>query len=91
MSNSFLIWVIPNASKTELVETLTTADCSGFEHYPDETRVLKIRLAAQAVEGAANSELLKFLARYLKTPKSKMEIIKGEKARYKVVRVLLNK
>ncbi len=48
MPDRILIWVIPNASKTELVETLMAADCSGFEHYPTATEVLKVRLAAQA-------------------------------------------
>ena len=88
MLNTILIWVIPNASKTELVETLIAADCSGFVRYPVKTRVLKIRLAAQAVDGAANNELLKFLAKHLKVAKSKIEIVKGEKSRYKVIEIL---
>ncbi len=49
---------------------------------------LKIRLAAPPVEGAANEELVAFLARRLRVPKSSVSIIKGIRARDKVVEVV---
>lgn len=49
---------------------------------------LRVRLAAPAREGRANEALRGFLAERLGTAKSRVEIIKGESARLKQVRVL---
>ncbi len=48
---------------------------------------LKIRLAAPPVEGAANRELIDFLARRLGVPKSAVRIVKGERGRDKLIEV----
>lgn len=48
---------------------------------------LKIRLTAAPVEGEANRECIKFLAKILDVPKSGLEIIKGEKSRLKTILV----
>ena len=48
---------------------------------------LKIRLAARAVEGAANAALLEFLAEAFAVPKRRVELISGEASREKVARV----
>ena len=44
---------------------------------------LKIRLQAPAVEDRANEALVEFLARLLKTPKSAVRILSGDRSRSK--------
>ncbi len=63
----------PRASRTELAGAHGDA--------------LKIRLAAPPVEGAANRELVAFLAGRLRVPKSAIQIVKGERGREKLVEV----
>jgi len=46
---------------------------------------LKVRIAAAAVEGAANKELVKFLSKQFKVPKSSIRFKSGETAKIKVV------
>ena len=48
---------------------------------------LKIRLAAPPIDGAANQELIRFLAELLHVAKSAVRIRSGESARRKVVEV----
>jgi uncharacterized protein (TIGR00251 family) len=48
---------------------------------------LKIRLQAPAVEGRANEALCEFLAEILKTPKSAVRILAGDRSRIKRVEV----
>jgi uncharacterized protein (TIGR00251 family) len=49
---------------------------------------LKVRLAAPPEKGAANQELIAFLARELKIPKSAIRLLGGAQSRAKVVEVL---
>ena len=49
---------------------------------------LKIYLTAVPVDGKANKELIKLLAEKLGISKNRIEIIKGEKSKEKVVEVL---
>ena len=49
--------------------------------------VLKVRLKAPAIEGRANEALCIFLAACFRTSKTKVEIVRGEAARLKQVRV----
>lgn len=70
---TFSVRVVPRASRTEIVG----------EH----DGALKIRVAAPPVEGAANEELIKFLAKTFGVSKSAVEIVAGEQARHKSVRV----
>ena len=49
---------------------------------------LSIQLAAPPVDGAANAELLKVLAKTLAVPKSRLVIERGDASRHKVVRIL---
>ena len=44
---------------------------------------LKIKLTAPPVDGAANNMCIKYLAKYLKIPKSSIEIISGHSSRTK--------
>jgi hypothetical protein len=48
---------------------------------------LKVRVAAPPVEGAANEELARFLARALGVPARAVEIVGGRASKSKVVRV----
>jgi hypothetical protein len=69
----FTVRVVPRASKTEMVG----------EH----DGALKIRLAAPPVDGAANEELIKFLAKILAVRKSEVEIVSGQTAKVKQIRI----
>jgi uncharacterized protein len=44
---------------------------------------LKIKLTSPPVDGAANKMCIQFLAKYLKVPKSSIEIVSGHKSRTK--------
>lgn len=57
----FNIRVVPRASKTEIV-----GEYDG---------VLKVRIASPQVDGAANTELIKVLAKQFGVPKSAVEIM----------------
>ena len=67
------VMVVPRASRNELV---------GIH----EDR-LKIRLAAPPVEGKANKELIRFLSKQLSVPRSRIELVTGERGRRKAVKV----
>ena len=63
--------VQPRAARTELVCTHGTA--------------VKIRIAAPPVEGAANAELIHFLAELFEVPRSRVELRAGNRGRRKTV------
>jgi uncharacterized protein len=65
--------VVPGAQRTQVVGL-----------YGDR---LKIRLAAPPEKGAANRELINFLARALDLPKSSFKLTQGAQSRSKVVAV----
>jgi len=48
---------------------------------------LKVRLRAPAVEDRANEALVEFLAQLLKSPKSAVRILSGERSRTKRVEI----
>ena len=48
---------------------------------------LRIKVTAPAVDFAANEALIRFLAMILDCPKSRVELVRGEKSRHKVVRL----
>ncbi len=48
---------------------------------------LKIRLTAPPVEGAANAACLTFLAKLLDLSPSRLEILRGDRSRSKVIRI----
>ena len=68
--------VIPNAKKSEIVGILDDA--------------LKIKISAPPLEGKANAQIIKFFCDYLDISKSKLEIISGEKSKYKLLKVDYN-
>jgi uncharacterized protein len=62
----------PRASRSEVVGA-----------YGDQ---VKIRIAAPPVDGAANAELVKLLAKLLGVSRSAVHVVKGEGSRSKVMR-----
>lgn len=65
------IQVVPNAGRTEVAGIHDDA--------------LRVRLAAPAIEGRANAELLRWLAESLQVPRRAVAIDRGEQARRKWV------
>ena len=79
-SDHFLLHVkvTPNSSATKI---------SGKFLDEKNQEYLKINLAAVPTDGKANDALIKFLSKFLKIPKSKIEILRGETSRIKVVKI----
>ncbi len=65
--------VVPRASKNEIVGCLDGA--------------LKVRVTAPPVDGAANAELVKILAKFFEVAKSAVQIVSGETAKTKQVEI----
>ena len=70
---TFAVLVVPRASRTEI-----TGPHNG---------ILRVRIAAPPVEGAANRELIRVLAKSLKLPQNAVEIVSGVNSKRKVVRI----
>jgi len=70
---TFKVRVVPRASRTEIVG----------EH----DGALRVRIAAAPVDGAANEELVRFLARALKVPRNAVVVIGGQTSRIKSIAV----
>ena len=69
----FPVRVQPRASKDEIAGEMGGA--------------LKVRLRAPAVEDRANEALVEFLAQLLKTPKSAVRILSGDRSRTKRIAI----
>jgi uncharacterized protein (TIGR00251 family) len=48
---------------------------------------LRIRIAAPPVEGAANRELIKFLAKRLKVTQAAITLVSGNNSKNKIIRI----
>ncbi len=72
-SVKFTVRVVPRASKSEIIG----------EH----DGALKVRIASPPVDGAANAELFKLLAKQLGVSKSNVEIIGGQTSKTKQIRI----
>lgn len=70
---TFTVRVQPRASQTAIVGELDGA--------------LKLRLAAPPVDGAANEELIRWLAKFFDVSRAAIEILSGATAKQKLVRV----
>ncbi|MCK4918934.1 MAG: DUF167 domain-containing protein [Candidatus Pacebacteria bacterium] len=82
--------VITRSSRNEVVglEVLHRLDLNfRKKNGDDDLPLLKIYLTAVPVDGKANKELVKLLAKELKIGKSKVEIIKGEKKSEKIIEI----
>ncbi len=69
--------VTPGAKKNEIL--------GWEENYPQVGRVLKVKIAAPPVEGKANKEITRYLAKCLGLPASAVEILHGSSGRIKLV------
>jgi len=69
----FSVRVQPRASKDEIAGEMGGA--------------LKVRLQAPAVEDRANEALVEFLAQLLKTPRTAVRILSGERSRTKRIEI----
>ena len=69
----FSVRVQPRASKDQIAGEMSGA--------------LKVRLRAPAVEDRANEALVEFLAQLLKTPRSAVRILSGERSRTKRIEI----
>ena len=67
------LWVQPRSSRDEIVGV--------------REGMLRVRLAASPVGGAANEALIRFLARRLGVPRTDVEIVKGHRSRRKRIKV----
>lgn len=77
--NDFVILYIkaqPNSSRNKIAGILGDS--------------LKINIKAPAVEGAANKELVKFLSKSFKVPKSDIEFVSGQTSKRKALKLPRN-
>ena len=70
---TFMVRVIPRASKTEIVGEYDGA--------------VKVRLSSPPVDGAANEELIKLFAMRLKVARSDVGILSGQTSKTKQIRI----
>ena len=70
---------------TFAVRVVARASFSGIAGEHDGA--LRVRIAAPPVEGAANRELIKVLAKSFKLPKNAVEIVSGVNSKRKTVRI----
>ena len=70
---TFAVRVVPRASKSEIVGAFDGA--------------LKVRLSAPPVDGAANAELVKVLAKHFGVARSDVVIVGGQTSKTKQVKI----
>lgn len=70
---NFRVRIQPRASRNEIAGVIAGA--------------LKVRLQAPALENRANEALCEFLAELLKTPKSAVRILSGDRSRIKRIEI----
>ena len=70
----FRVQVVPRASRSEVVG----------EH----NGALRVRLAAPPVDGAANDELRRLLAKTFNVPRSSIQLVSGQSSRTKQIRIV---
>jgi uncharacterized protein (TIGR00251 family) len=70
---TFAVRIVPRASRSEIAGEYNGA--------------LRIRIAAPPVEGAANQELIRLLAKSFKLPQNAVEIISGVASKCKIVHI----
>ncbi len=80
MALQLTIQATPNAPRSEII--------GWSEGHGDlQTDRLRVKIKAPAVEGKANAELLKFLAKSFGVRPGAVSLLRGETARWKVVRI----
>jgi len=79
-----MFYEIKNQSVTLRIKAQPNASKSEFAGIYGEDAI-KIRIKAPAVEGAANKELLKFLSKSFKVPKSDIILKTGQSSKIKIL------
>lgn len=69
----FSVRVVPKSSKSEVVG--------------ERGGALKVKLKSPPVDGAANAELIKTLAKFFNAPQSAVEILKGQTSKNKRIKI----
>jgi uncharacterized protein (TIGR00251 family) len=69
----FKVQVVPRASRSEVIGEYNGA--------------LRVRIAAPPVEGAANEELIRLLAKTFKIPRSAVKLVSGHRSKIKQVSI----
>ena len=69
----FKVQVVPRASRSEVVGEYNGA--------------LRVRIAAPPVDGAANDELIRVLAKTFKIPRSAVKLVSGHRSKIKQVSI----
>ncbi|MEQ1790197.1 MAG: DUF167 domain-containing protein [Rickettsiales bacterium] len=73
-----MLHITPKSAKNHII---------GWVDDADGKAVLKIKIVAPPEDGKANIELIKFLAKHWKVPKSALELISGETSRHKRLKI----
>lgn len=77
-------WISENP-KGVTISILVSPRASRTEVQGEHGEFLKVRLAAPPVEGAANEELIEFLARKLSVRKTEISLVSGPTSKRKVL------
>lgn len=72
------IHITPKSAKSQII---------GWVDGEGGKKELKIKIAAPPEDGKANAELIKFLSKEWKIPKSSLEIVGGETSRHKRLKI----
>jgi uncharacterized protein len=70
----------PRASRDEVLGWQAKDD-------PDQQDVLRVRVKAAPVDGAANAALIQLMAKYLGVPKNRVLLVSGATARNKILEI----
>lgn len=70
---TFAVRIVPRASRSEIAG--------------EQSGALRIRIAAPPVDGAANRELIRLLAKMFKLPQNAVAIVSGVTSKSKIVHV----
>jgi uncharacterized protein (TIGR00251 family) len=73
--SAIAVRVTPRASRNQIVGVLSDG-------------TIRVRIAASPSDGEANAALMNFLAEVLGVPKSRVEIVAGERGRDKLISIL---
>lgn len=71
------VLAVPKSQRSEIIGAVES----------EGKKWLKIKVAAPPEDGKANAELLKFLAKYFKCPKSSLTLVSGETSRHKRIKI----
>ena len=70
MKPNFRLKIVPNSSKNDIIL---------------ENEFIKIKITAQPIENKANKALIEYLSKTFKTPKTSIEILKGDTSKDKTI------